>query len=144
VAFPHYKNYVSSTPEETASLGEKIGILLKPGDIVAIQGELGTGKTVFARGIARALGVMENLTSPTYTIISEYEAKSLLFYHMDMYRLSGDDDFCLAGGKELLFGTGICVIEWPERINLPPSVINVRIEIMKDGKRHIRYQDPAL
>jgi tRNA threonylcarbamoyladenosine biosynthesis protein TsaE len=99
VDFPPCKDYVSSAPEETMLQGEKIGALLKSGDIVALQGELGAGKTVFARGIASSLGVKENLTSPTYTIISEYEAQSLPLYHMDMFRLSGDDDFRLSFGN---------------------------------------------
>ena len=141
--FPPYNNYVSSAPEETMLLGKKIGALLKPGDIVALQGELGAGKTVFARGIASSLGVKENLTSPTYTVISEYEAQSLPLYHMDMFRLSGDDDFRLAGGQELLYGKGICLVEWPERISLPPTAINVTITIMEDGKRQIRYRFPS-
>ena len=140
MAFLHYDNDISSTPEETMLQGEKIGSILKPGDIVALKGNLGAGKTVFARGIARSLGVQEELRSPTYTIISEYEAEFMQFFHMDAYRLSGDDDFRLAGGEELLYGSGVCVIEWPERISLPSSAFYVHIEIMEDGKRCIHYK----
>ena len=143
MAFPPKGDYISSTPEETIFLGEKIGSILKPGDIVALKGNLGAGKTVLARGIARALGVEEELISPTFTVISEYEAKTMPFYHMDMYRLSGDDDFRLAGGEELLYGTGICVVEWPERISLPLSAICVKIDIMEDGRRRICYEVSA-
>ena len=142
MASPLYKNCVSSTPEETMLLGEQFGSILKPGDIVALEGKLGAGKTVFARGIAKALGVKETINSPTYTIISEYEAEHMPFFHMDAYRLSGDDDFRLAGGEELLYGRGVCVVEWPERINLPLSAICVHLEIMEDAKRRIYYNAP--
>ena len=122
--------------------GEQIGCLLKPGDIVGLQGELGAGKTVFARGVARSLGVKEAPNRPTFTIISEYEANTMPFYHMDAYRLSGDDDFRLAGGEELLYGSGVCLIEWAEKINLPSSAMYIKIEILEDGKRRISYKAP--
>jgi len=131
---------ISSSPEETRQLGEKIGALLGPGSIVRLTGKLGAGKTVLAGGIARALGVTEAVTSPTYTIISEYGG-NLPLYHMDTYRLAGDEDFRLAGGEELLYGKGVCVIEWPERLKLLPldKVLTVEITILEDGKRKIRY-----
>jgi tRNA threonylcarbamoyladenosine biosynthesis protein TsaE len=132
--------FISNFPEETLTLGENIGKELKPGSIVTLKGPLGSGKTVFAAGIARALGIAETVTSPTYTIISEYEGKMPL-YHIDTYRLAGDEDFRLAGGEEALFGEGVCVIEWPERLTLIPldKAINVEITLMEDGKRKIRY-----
>jgi tRNA threonylcarbamoyladenosine biosynthesis protein TsaE len=139
VDFPYKEAYISSSPLETMRLGEKIGGLLKPGGIVALKGNLGAGKTVFARGIARALGVTEDLTSPTYTIISEYPGADMNVYHMDAYRLSGHDDFVLAGGEDLLYGGGVCIVEWPERLRLPGAVFSVEIEILEDGKRRIRY-----
>ena len=142
MAFLHYDNYISFNPEETMLLGEKIGGILKPGDIVALEGKLGVGKTIFARGIAKSLGVKEEIMSPTYTIVNEYEANAFPFYHMDMYRISNDDDFRLTGGEELLYGNGVCVVEWPERINLPSSAFFVQIEIMEDGRRLIRFRAP--
>ena len=137
--YPPKADYISSDPEETMQIGEEIGSRLKPGSIVALRGKLGAGKTVFARGIARSLGVQEELTSPTYTIINEYETETMPFYHIDAYRLSGDDDFRLAGGEEKLYGNGVCVVEWPQRIKLPAFAVNVEIEIMEDGRRHIHY-----
>lgn len=131
--------FISSTPEETMVIGEKIGSALKPGDIVAIRGKLGAGKTVLARGIAASLGVQEPITSPTYTIISEYKAASMPFYHIDAYRLCGDDDFRLAGGEEFLYGGGVSVIEWPERISIPSAAVSIQIDIMEDSKRHIQF-----
>jgi len=132
--------YISSSPQDTLKLGEKIGKRLHPGSIVTLKGPLGAGKTVFASGIALALGITETITSPTYTIINEYEG-TVPFYHIDTYRLTGDEDFRLTGGEELLFEKGVCVIEWPERISLIPhdNVISIEITIMEDGKRKIRY-----
>jgi tRNA threonylcarbamoyladenosine biosynthesis protein TsaE len=129
---------VSSSPEETLLFGEKIGKFLGPGSIVTLKGKLGAGKTVLAAGIARVLGITGGVTSPTYTIINEYEGKTPL-YHIDTYRLAGDDDFRLTGGEELLYGKGVCIIEWPERLSLLPQdkVIAVEIIIMEDGKRKI-------
>ena len=134
-------NYITSNPEETLQIGDKIGNLLKPGCIVALKGKLGAGKTVLARGIARSLGVCGEINSPTYTIINEYEAKDIPFYHIDAYRLLGDEDFLLSGGEEKLYGKGVCVIEWPERISLPEAVLTVEIAILEDGRRHIHFEE---
>ena len=139
--FPFNEECISSSPEETMQLGEKLGGILKPGNIVALKGKLGAGKTVFAKGIAKALGVNEELTSPSYTIISEYEGKESPVYHMDAYRLSGEEDFFLAGGEELLYDSGVCIIEWAERIRLPDSSFCVEIKMMENGKRRIFYGD---
>ena len=134
-------NYITSNSEDTIKIGENIGKLLIPGSIVALRGKLGAGKTVLARGIARALGVSMEINSPSYTIINEYEARNMPFYHIDTYRLLGDEDFRLAGGEEILFGSGVCVIEWPEKISLPSNIVNVEIDILPDGNRHIHYKD---
>ena len=142
VAFPPDPEYTSSSPEETLHAGEIIGLHLNPGDIVALSGSLGAGKTVFAQGIARSLGVEEPLKSPTYTIISEYEAAGMPLYHMDMYRIANSDDFYLAGGEELLYGTGICIIEWAEKITLPASAFLITIEIVEGEKRRIYCKAP--
>ncbi|AEF82479.1 tRNA (adenosine(37)-N6)-threonylcarbamoyltransferase complex ATPase subunit type 1 TsaE [Leadbettera azotonutricia] len=123
----------SSSAEETMAIGERIAPLLKRGSVLVLKGPLGAGKTCLAKGIAKALGIEEEVTSPTYTIVSEYEAHSppLPFYHIDAYRLSGDDDFAAMGGEEYLGGDGIAVVEWGERIPnaLPPQAIFVEIEI---------------
>ncbi|MDR2552473.1 MAG: tRNA (adenosine(37)-N6)-threonylcarbamoyltransferase complex ATPase subunit type 1 TsaE [Treponema sp.] len=136
--FPAEGDFISSSAEETLALGEKTGRLLKPGDIVALRGSLGAGKTVFTKGIARALEIGEEITSPTYTIISEYEGICPL-YHMDAYRISGEGEFGLLGAEEMLYGQGVCVIEWAGRIGpLPGGILRVDIDIMEDGKRRIR------
>jgi tRNA threonylcarbamoyladenosine biosynthesis protein TsaE len=129
---------VSSSAEETLAIGEKIGKRLKCGDIVALEGGLGAGKTQLTKGIALGLSIHEEITSPTYTIISEYEA-SLPLFHIDAYRLKGTDDFINIGAEELLYAGGVCVIEWSNMIAdiLPKKIISIKIEILADGKRVI-------
>jgi tRNA threonylcarbamoyladenosine biosynthesis protein TsaE len=119
--------------EETVELGKKIGARLKGGDVVSLSGDLAAGKTVLTKGIALALGVTETVTSPTFTVISEYEGIMPL-YHFDVYRLEGAEDFAYLGADEMLFGNGVCVIEWGERVQseLPPRAIFITIEI--DGR----------
>jgi tRNA threonylcarbamoyladenosine biosynthesis protein TsaE len=131
--------FVSAAPEETLRLGERIARRLRPGSVVALRGGLGSGKTCLTKGIARGMGIAETLTSPSYTIISEYRGDVPL-YHIDAYRLAGDDDFEQTGGMELIGGNGIAVIEWSERIprSLPDDAITVSIEITGAEERRIR------
>jgi tRNA threonylcarbamoyladenosine biosynthesis protein TsaE len=135
---------ISSSPEETIAAGEKIARGLKKGSIVALRGGLGAGKTCLAKGIARGLGIQGEITSPTYTIISEYEG-AVPFYHIDAYRLGGDDDFSALGGEELLFGGGISVIEWSERLprSIPPQAITVEITFEGEERRSIEIKGLA-
>ena len=107
--------FFTSSPEETILLGEKIGSKLKCGDVIALQGTLAAGKTTITKGIARSLGVDDTITSPTFCIISEYEGKIPL-YHLDVYRLEGADDFINLGADDLIYGNGVCLIEWSEKI----------------------------
>ena len=135
----------STSPEETFALGESFASLLKKGDVVALKGPLGAGKTCFVKGIARGLGIEEAVTSPTYTIVSEYEAvlssgSPAVLYHIDAYRLKGNDDFAAMGGEDILFADGISLIEWSERIedSIPREALRVDIEIIESGQRLIR------
>ena len=129
---------ISSSVEETKALGKNIAGMLDKGSIVAISGQLGAGKTCLTKGIAEGIGVKEEITSATYTIISEYEA-ILPFYHIDAYRLKGNDDFSAIGGEEIIYGEGISVIEWSDRIAafIPISAIKIDIDIIEEGKRRI-------
>lgn len=115
---------------------------MKKNDVAALSGVLGAGKTAFTRGIARALGIDEQVTSPTYTIISEYEGPEARLFHIDAYRLSGEDDFIEAGGLEALEG-GVAVIEWSERIKalLPKHTKFITIKILAGGQREIHYEN---
>jgi tRNA threonylcarbamoyladenosine biosynthesis protein TsaE len=134
---------ISRSPEETIAAGERLGRSLKPGSVIALRGTLGAGKTCFTKGIAGFLGVTEEVTSPTYTIVSEYQGK-IPFYHIDAYRLEGDDDFATLGGDEILYGKGVSVIEWSERIpgSIPPYAVTVELEILPEGGRKIGINVP--
>lgn len=125
--------------EETIALGEKIGSLLKPGDIIAMSGTLAAGKTTITKGIAKSLGVNDTITSPTFCLISEYEGTKMPLYHMDVYRLDSVEDFINLGVDDMLFGEGVCIIEWSEKIKseLPKNTIWMNIMPEDDGSRII-------
>jgi tRNA threonylcarbamoyladenosine biosynthesis protein TsaE len=132
---------VTESPDETFEIGRRIATLLFPGSVVSLNGALGSGKTYLTKGIAVGLGIIENITSPTYTIISEYQT-SFIFYHIDAYRLNGDKDFEDIGGNEVIESGGICVIEWGEKIpkSLPKETITIYIEITGHSSRLIRIE----
>lgn len=135
-------NFVTSSPEETVELGKKIGSLLKSGDVIAMQGTLAAGKTTITKGIAAALGVDDTITSPTFCLISEYQGKMPL-YHMDVYRLNGAEDFAELGTDEMIYGNGVSVIEWSEKImtELPRRTILLKITPQEDGTRLIEIDN---
>lgn len=130
--------FKTSTPEETIELGKKIGKLLKKGDIIAMQGTLAAGKTTITKGIAEALNVSDTITSPTFCLISEYQG-TMPLYHMDVYRLEGTDDFENLGTEDMLYGDGVSIIEWSEKIMdaLPKKTIILKLEPQDDGSRII-------
>jgi len=148
----------SSSPEETFSLGQSIAPFLSPGSVVALKGELGSGKTCLAKGIASGLGIKDVLTSPTYTIINEYREKedspvtggaasagsyaARALFHIDAYRLENDKDFEDIGGPEIINGNGISIIEWSDRIpnSLPDDKISISLEITGPSSRSIRIK----
>ena len=106
---------VSNSPAETEALGERLASRLGPGTVVAFTGDLGAGKTAFTRGLARGLGVTERVTSPTFTIVNEYEGRIPLF-HFDMYRLGGEEELFDIGWEDYLARGGVCAVEWSENI----------------------------
>jgi tRNA threonylcarbamoyladenosine biosynthesis protein TsaE len=141
--------YVSSSPRETEAFGALLACRLGPGSVIALSGGLGAGKTCLVKGIARALGISEDITSPTYTIINEYlsagpEACSL--YHIDAYRLTGDEDFASTGAGDCFSAGGITIIEWSERIpgSIPGGAISIEIEISGPQSRIFRLQGLSL
>lgn len=129
---------VSKSAEETERLGKELGEKLKKGQVVSLRGSLGAGKTVLAKGIAKALGINEAIVSPTFTIVQEYHGKEKL-YHLDIYRLSGDDEFESMGGEEFLYPDGITLIEWSEKIEdmLPDDTLFISITIDENQDRII-------
>lgn len=133
---------ITHSEEETIALGKKIGSKLQKGDVIALQGTLGAGKTTITKGIALALGIEDTITSPTFCLISEYEGKMPL-YHMDVYRLEGGEDFINLGVDDMLYGRGICLIEWSEKImeELPKKTIILRLEPKEDGSRTISLEN---
>ena len=134
--------FITNSPEETIELGRKIGSLLKRGDIIAMQGTLAAGKTTITKGIAESLEVKDTITSPTFCLISEYEGKMPL-YHMDVYRLEGTDDFENLGTDDMLYGEGVSIIEWSEKIMdaLPKKTIILKLEPKDNGPRVITLEN---
>ena len=130
--------YRTKTIEETTDLGRRIGRLLQAGDILALQGTLAAGKTQLTKGIAEGLDISEPVTSPTFTIISEYYGR-LPLYHIDVYRLNSPEDFLDLGVEEMLYGQGICSIEWSEKImsELPARTIQIHLAAQADSSRLI-------
>lgn len=129
----HVYTYNTVSSDDTVQLGKKIGACLKKGDVIALQGTLGAGKTVLTKGIALALSIDENVTSPTFCLISEYSG-TMPLYHFDVYRLEGGDDFDTLGADDMIYGDGVCVIEWSEKImdRLPANTIIIKIEKTSD------------
>ena len=119
------------SPEETEAIGRKIAAKLLPGDIIAYYGDLGAGKTAFTRGLAAGLGVTEQVTSPTYTIVNEYLSGRLPLFHFDMYRLDSADDLFDIGWEDYLARGGVCAVEWSENVEEALSGA-IRIMIHKD------------
>ena len=130
----------SSSPEETERVGAAVARELEPGDVVAVSGELGTGKTTFVRGAARALGIAGPVTSPTYTIGHRYRG-NLDVSHLDLYRFDGMSD-AEWGDLELYFDDAVVFVEWPEAGEryLPPARVRVRLRHASDGHRLISLE----
>jgi len=128
----------TTTPEATFELGEALGKDLNAGDIVALMGDLGTGKTLLAKGLARGTDVPKkyHITSPTYTIINEYPGR-IPFYHFDLYRLEGDSCLEGLGCEEYFNGRGVSIIEWAEKIVplLPEERIEIHISYLEKNTR---------
>ena len=130
---------LSCSPDETIKTGRRIASFLKSGSIIALNGNLGSGKTCLAKGIACGLGINENITSPTFAIINEYQNQEFNFYHIDAYRLNNEKEFEDVGGNEIFYQGGICVIEWSQKIqkSLPDNTITINIEITGQQERLI-------
>lgn len=136
------QQFITHSAEETIELGYKIGKKLKPGDIIAMQGTLAAGKTTITKGIAKALNISDTITSPTFCLISEYEG-SMPLYHMDVYRLDSCEDFINLGTDDMLYGKGVSIIEWSEKImeELPKKTIVLRITPKEDNSRLIEIEN---
>lgn len=127
---------ITHTTEETMRIAEKLAVLLHPGDVITLQGDLGAGKTTFTKGLGIGLGVTRTINSPTFTIVKEYMGE-LPLYHMDVYRLEDSEEDI--GFDEYFYGDGISVVEWPQFITefLPEKRLDISLKTIEEDKRQM-------
>ncbi len=125
--------FYTASAYETEELGARLGRQLRPGAVIAFYGDLGAGKTAFTRGLARGLGIVDPITSPTYTIVNEYSGKIPLF-HFDMYRLTSSEDLFDIGWEDYLTRGGVIAVEWSERVE-DALEDALKIDIRRDPER---------
>ncbi len=130
----------TTTSEETLALGRRIGEQALPGTVICVDGDLGVGKTVLAQGIAKGLGITEQVVSPTFTIIQEYRDGRLPFYHFDVYRIEDPDEMYEVGFEDYFYGDGVCMIEWAELIRELLPVDHIHIEVEKNPEKGPDYR----
>jgi tRNA threonylcarbamoyladenosine biosynthesis protein TsaE len=129
--------YISNNADQTKEFAKKLASYLQPGDVIALEGDLGAGKTTFTKGLAEGLEITKNVNSPTFTIIKEYKG-SMPLYHMDVYRLENSDEDL--GFDEYFEGIGVTVVEWAHLIKdqLPPELLTIYLTHSNDGARNIK------
>lgn len=141
------KRFVTTSTEKTIALGERLGALLQPGDVLVLTGDLGAGKTQFTKGIAAGMGTDDDVTSPTFNILMVYEGARMPLYHFDLYRLDDPDQLEDIGFYDVLEGDGACVIEWgeqfleqigPERLDVFLTRLDERAAIGEEPPRELR------
>ena len=135
--------YITKTSEDTFEFGRALGACLVKGDTVLLYGDLGTGKSVMARGCANALGVNEAMASPTFTIMQPYRGNETNVFHFDLYRLSGADELFATGLMDNLGGDGVSLVEWPQQADVCPGV-RVEIDIERGEEFDERHIDVGL
>ncbi len=128
----------SDSAERTRELGACLGRLVEPGDVIVLTGDLGAGKTVFTKGLAAGLGVVDNVTSPTFVILHQLDGRIPL-YHLDLYRLEDPREFAELGFEDVLYGDGVSVLEWGDKFpgQLPSERLELIFEITGDESRKI-------
>ncbi len=140
------QTFKTHSPEETRALGEQLGKTLKPGDVIALIGDLGTGKTCLTQGIARGVGIApgEVVSSPSYILINEYKG-TIPIYHIDLYRLENAAEIADLGLTEYIEADGICIVEWAERMAaaLPMRCVRIDIRWEDENVRHFTVQHPV-
>ena len=126
--------------EETTTLGFNLGKILNSGDIICLTGELGTGKTHITKGIAKGLNIDEHITSPTFTIVNEYDTGRLKLFHFDVYRVNDPDEIYAIGFDDYIFSDGVSIIEWANYIEeiLPKEYVHIKIEKDLDKSENFR------
>lgn len=140
------QTFKTHSPTETQTLGEQLGKTLKSGDVIALIGDLGTGKTCLTQGIARGIGIApdEVVSSPSYILINEYNG-TIPIYHIDLYRLETAAEIAELGLTEYMDSDGICIIEWAERMEhaLPKNHMRIDIRWEDENVRHFTVQHPV-
>ena len=134
------KEYTTAGEEQTEALGVRLGQLIQPGAVIAYTGDLGAGETAFTRGLARGLGIPDRVTSPTFTIVNEYEGGRLPLFHFDMYRLGSSDELYDIGWEDYLARNGVCAVEWSENVDDALEADAIRVELRRGddaGQRRI-------
>ena len=131
-------DFISHSEAQTRRLGARLATLLNPGDVLALTGELGTGKTRWVQGVCQGLDVADPVNSPTFTLVNEYEGRCPV-YHIDLYRLNQSSEVLSFGLEDYLYGAGITLIEWAERAGdfLPTDYLTVELYHLEDTKRRI-------
>ena len=133
--------FFTDSPKETEKLGQALGAVLQPGTVLAYEGDLGAGKTAFTRGLARGLGAVEAVTSPTYTIVNEYLSGRIPLFHFDMYRLTSADELWDIGWEDYLDRGGVCAVEWSENVeDAMENAIYVTIHKTGENSRKIEIE----
>ncbi|HIT02310.1 MAG TPA: tRNA (adenosine(37)-N6)-threonylcarbamoyltransferase complex ATPase subunit type 1 TsaE [Candidatus Enterenecus merdae] len=127
--------FVTHSPEQTRALGQRLAAALWPGAVVAFTGDLGAGKTAFVAGMAKGLGIEEWVTSPTFTIVNEYEGGRLPLFHFDMYRLGSAEELFHIGWEDYLARGGVCAVEWSEHVAEALEEDAIRVDMTRgDGE----------
>ncbi len=134
----HTLDFISHSEAQTRRLGTRLGELLEGGEVIALQGELGTGKTRWVQGVGQALKVDQHVTSPSFLLVNEYPGR-LILYHIDLYRINRVAEALAFGLEDYLYGDGVCLIEWAERVAdvLPPARLWITLHHLDDTKRRI-------
>ena len=140
-------DYISHSEAETEDLGRRLAAVLAPGAVVAFRGGLGMGKTAFTRGLAQGLGYEGRVTSPTFTIVNEYEGGRLPLFHFDMYRLGSSDELFDIGWEDYLARGGVCAVEWSENVAGALEEGAILVDICRgalDGQRIVSIEGVEL
>jgi len=131
----------SFNAEDTYQLGYQMGTKAKKGEVYCLNGELGVGKTVFTQGFAKGLGIEEQVNSPTFTIIQEYDGQGLSFYHFDVYRIGDVEEMDEIGYEDYFYGDGVCMIEWSILIEEILPINHITITIKKNLEKGFDYRE---
>ena len=137
-------DFISHSEAQTRRLGARLATLLNPGDVVALVGELGSGKTRWVQGVCKGLDVTDPVVSPTFTLVNEYQGRCPV-YHIDLYRITDSAELFTFGLEEYLYGSGISLIEWADRAedSLPDEYLTVELHHLEETKRRIVLHSPS-